>query len=112
MGDQEGGLPHRSRERHLARAGPSFGQSPKTAASICTLKNPDLQLLQKKSGTAKGVITNGVFSPVESLESLKSLNSLESLESGRIRLCFPQSGGPLESLESRKSLESLGNRLF
>ena len=44
------------------------------------------------SGPEKGVITKGVFSLEESLESLKSLGSLESLESGRILICFPQSG--------------------
>ena len=70
---------------------------------------------QLQSGTEKGVITKGVFSPeksLESLKSLKSLNSLESLEDGRNLLCFPQSGGSLESLESLNSLESLENGLF
>ena len=67
------------------------------------------------SGSEKGVITKGVFSPeksLESLKSLKSLNSLESLENGRILLYFPQSGGSLESLESLNSLEALENGLF
>ena len=49
------------------------------------------------SGPGKGVITKGVLSLEESLESL---NSLESLGSGRILLCFAQSGDSLESLES------------
>ena len=67
------------------------------------------QHMKLQSGPKKRVITKGVFSLEESLESL---NSLESLESGRILLCFPQSGGSLDSLTSLNSLESLEKGLF
>ena len=60
----------------------------------------NFQLCVERVGTGKKVISKGVLSLEESLESLNTLDSLESLESGRILLCFPQSGGSLESLKS------------